>query len=149
MSDVQEVLKKLEECYSLLQKKTGELNGQLGQVAKNKQETIGEKEKQTSITNVLNAKVRLLEKQEQGLKEAKEKVDKTLDLQKAVNEMVVKEKDVKSREDSLKNGNKELDELKVLYMKKMKNNDQLKVQLELEKKLMKENLLKELQGKLV
>ena len=145
---MKDVITKIQELYSLLQQNKADVESQSNRISTLKAEAEDERNKQVSITNMLNAKVRILEKKEAGLVPVEEKLAKR---EKAVAkdiEHIDCEKKVKEREEAVAKKEKYFDELVAVYKQKVINNDNLKVQLETERKLMKENILKELGAKL-
>jgi len=145
---MQEVLKRIEEVYSLLKKKESELSATVSRASEVEKETVAEKDKQVSITNALNAKIRILEKKEGELEDKLKSVNRSIDVNKDLSEIRQKELSIKEKEKKLLADREELDKIKSVFINKNQNMDALKIQLELERKLMKEKVLEELKGKL-
>jgi hypothetical protein len=145
---MQEVIQKIQELFTLLEEKnkaTEVLNAQLSE----KKVAVEEQErKQRAAAANLAARERVLRKAEdvdKYHKEAKEAVIRSTK-QKAAN--LLREKELDDREALLKETEAELNKLKELFKKKNEAMDELKVQLETERKLMKEKILDEIKGKL-
>ena len=145
---IPEVLKLASELYTLLKDKEKAVDTEVAKVSQLKSEADEEKNKQVSISNALNARTRILDNREQELVAREKKVDKLDRIQDKLESSRLKDIEVSNREKAVAIKEEEVVKLRAISISKANSNDKLKIELEEEKKNLKESILEELRGKL-
>jgi peptidoglycan hydrolase CwlO-like protein len=145
---MQEVIKKIEELYSLLEQKVSDNDKASTKLSAEKRKAIELVERHTATSKHLAAKERVLASREAVIKENDDLKKQIKKLKDAHANLDGDQKDLKSGQDNLDHEKAELQKLTDLYKKKNANCDAKIKELAAEKKILRETILKELTGKL-
>ena len=145
---MQEVITKINELHSVLELKIANCDKRAIALTAQKRGMEGMLDKQRAVMNLMNAKKRVLEKNEV----TQQDVLNVRKLKVAVSEQRVEQDalqvELNKRDAEIVKKEKYVETMSALFIKKNGNMDALKKELELERKLMKEKVLEELKGKL-